>query len=122
MQRRAFAPLCPCRSSSLQAEADELSRRRPPAPERSRQVATWLAQRGAALEAQRGVADGRQLELIAAEAGLRAAETELEFLADAREELEEAKVGWGGARALVVDTWGELWMWDWRVGGLQVLV
>lgn len=58
-------------------------------------MATWLAQRGAALEAQRGVADGRQLELIAAEAGLRAAETELEFLADAREELEEAKVGRG---------------------------
>ncbi|GLI70333.1 hypothetical protein VaNZ11_015289 [Volvox africanus] len=77
--------------SSLQREAEELSRRLPPAPERQRQVETWLSQRSAALEAQKGVQSSRQLELIAAEAALRAAERELDYLAEAKGEVEAAQ-------------------------------
>lgn len=84
---------------SLYVEAEELARRVPPAAERQRQVATWLAQRSAALEAQRQVLGGKQLELIEAEAALRAAETELDFMAEARNEIAAAQVR--GAACLV---------------------
>ncbi|EFJ53186.1 hypothetical protein VOLCADRAFT_86216 [Volvox carteri f. nagariensis] len=84
---------------SLQHEAEELSRRLPPAPERQRQVQAWLAQRSASLEAQRGVQTSRQLELIAAEAALRAAERELDFLAEAQEEVAAVQVSENSAAA-----------------------
>lgn len=52
----------------------------------------WLAQRSAAVEAQRVLQAAKQLDLIAAESALRAVELELDFLAEAREVVAGAQV------------------------------
>jgi len=49
------------------------------------QVRQWVASCEAALAEQREVVEARQLEVEAAAARLRAAEAELDFLADARQ-------------------------------------
>lgn len=56
----------------------------PPAPERLRKVQQWAEEREFALEAQRAVAAAKRIEAEGAEACLRAAEAELDFLAEAR--------------------------------------
>lgn len=78
--------------ASLQQEADQLAARvGPPAPERARKVAGWLAERRAALDAQAGVREACQMGLLYAEARLRAAEAQIDFLADTREAAVQAQ-------------------------------
>ncbi|KAF5843501.1 hypothetical protein DUNSADRAFT_14417 [Dunaliella salina] len=70
---------------NLLDEEGALLVKQPPATERIRKVRLWLAGCEAALAEQREMVEARELEVEAAAARLRAAEAELDFLADARQ-------------------------------------
>jgi hypothetical protein len=77
----------------LQEEEEELSVRQPPAPERLKKVSKWSVERALALQVQTELVEAKQLELLSIEAGLRAAERELDFIADSQQVKGEREEG-----------------------------
>ncbi len=64
----------------------------------------WMEQRQAALEAQSALAEIKRAEAAGAEANLRVAEAELDFLADTRQASEVCRLV-ASLRACGVATW-----------------
>lgn len=72
---------------NLRAEERELLDCKPPAADRLHKVQHWLEVRHMTLQVQQELAETKQFELLSVEASLRQAETELDRLADSKQEL-----------------------------------